>query len=184
MVRRYCKVPLAGAQREIATDWIAAYRGRTARHDQIADKHLYRLVVMIQRRRLHFDDAVVGSGLRASYLEHFAFDVQLVAGPHWPRPPKFVESGADHAARGLKVAFYEKTHGHRCGMPAACSQALEQRIRRDVLVQMEGLRIEFGREGLDASGVDKKPARGELLSRFKFLEILHHRRPGLVRLRC
>ena len=63
----------------------------------------------------------------------------------------------------------------------ACSQALEQRTRRDVLVQMEGLRIEFGREGLDVRGLDKKPTRGELLSRFKFLEILHHQRPRRVR---
>jgi hypothetical protein len=43
-----------------------------------------------------------------------------------------VESGADHPGRGLKVAFYEKTHGHRCGMPAACSQAVIRKnwIRR------------------------------------------------------
>src|SRR5579862_7497394 len=136
---------------------VALLQRRTPRYHQIADKHLYRLVVLIQRRRLHFDDALVGTRLRGSHLEHFAFDVQLVAGPYWPRPSKFVESGADEAARGLEVAFYEKTHGDRCGMPAACSQALEQRIGRDVLVQMEGLRIEFGREGLDARGLDKEP---------------------------
>jgi len=47
---------------------------------------------------------------------------------------------------------------------------------------MEGLRIEFGREGLDARGLDKKPARAELLSGSNSSRLLHHQRPGRVSL--
>src|SRR5262245_42631335 len=100
--------------------------------------------------------------------------MQLVSWPHRPRPAHFVESGADDAARGIELAFHEKAHGHRRGMPAARSQSPEERVAGAVLVQMKGLRIEFRGEGLDARGLDRKPARAEFLSRLKILEISHH----------
>src|SRR5437763_15289649 len=99
---------------------------RTAENDQIAYEQLHRLVMLIERRGPHLDRALIRPRLRRSYFEHFAFHMQLVSGPDRPRPAELVESSADDAARGLDIAFDQKTHGHRCRMPAARSQSLEE----------------------------------------------------------
>src|SRR5262245_17893975 len=44
-------------------------------------------------------------------------------------------------------------------MPTACRQSPEHAVARGLLVEMEGLRIELGREGLAPVHVDPQPAR-------------------------
>ena len=104
MERRYLKRRLLhpARSRKLATGQL---RCRTPEDDQIAHKHLHRLVVLIERRSLHFDHTLIGPRLRRSYLEHFAFDVQLVSRADGPRPTKFLEASANDAARRLKFAF-------------------------------------------------------------------------------
>src|SRR5437764_1362026 len=53
-----------------------------ARHDQIADIHLHRLIVLIQRRRSDLDETLVRARLRWARLEHFDLEVQLIPRSH------------------------------------------------------------------------------------------------------
>lgn len=82
-----------------------SWRRGTAEHDQIAHKYLHGFVVLIQCRGPHLDGSLVGTRLRGSYLEHFAFDPKLIAWPNWSWPAEFIKAGADDAASGFEVAF-------------------------------------------------------------------------------
>src|SRR5437016_13565488 len=100
--------------------------------------------------------------------------MQLVSRSNRTRPAHFVEPGTDDAARRLELAVDQEAHRHRRRVPAACRQSLEERFARSVFVQMERLRIEFGRKGFDTRGFDRELARAELLPGFKVLEISDH----------
>ena len=70
-------------------------------------------------------------------------------------------------------------------MPTARREAAEESVLRRLLVEMEGLGIEFFREGLDLIGVDAVGRRGETLTRRHVVEsetacdcIAHDRLPG------
>jgi hypothetical protein len=76
--------------------------------------------------------------------------VKFVPRPHGTRPAELVEPRAKDSARGLEIAFHQKAHRQRCGVPAARSQPAEQRVPCRVLVEVKGLRIEFGGKRLDA----------------------------------
>src|SRR4029077_18561213 len=65
--------------------------------------------------------------------------------------------------RGFELALDQEPHAHRRGMPAARSQALENRIARGGFIEMEGLRVELRREGLDLVLLDREPAGAEFL---------------------
>lgn len=67
-------------------------------NDQIRDQNLHRLPVLIQRGRAHLDQSVIRTRSRRSHLEHFAFQVNLIARPHRVRPLKVVEAGTDNAS--------------------------------------------------------------------------------------
>ena len=47
----------------------------------MADRHLYGLVVLIQRRGPHRDDSLIGTRLRGSDLEHLTFDGSPLLAP-------------------------------------------------------------------------------------------------------
>src|SRR6185369_1735372 len=94
---------------------------------------------------------------------HLDMQPQLIPGPYRTGPAELVEARADDAAGGLELAVHEKPHRHRGGMPAARRQALEDRALRGALVEVEGLRIELAREGLDARLVHAQSAGAERL---------------------
>src|SRR3979490_701922 len=97
--------------------------------------------------------------------------MQLIPGTHGARPAELVEAGADDAAGGLQLALDQQPHGERGGMPAARRQAAEDRATRRRLVQIEGVRLEFGGETLDPLLLDPQPPGAEGLSYGKVLEI-------------
>src|SRR5207249_2778160 len=82
-------------------------------------------------------------------------------------------AGADHAGRGLELALDQEPHGERGGVPAACRQAAEYRAARGRLVEMEGLRIEFGGEALDPLLLDPQTPGSEFLSCSEIFEVTH-----------
>jgi len=133
----------------IRGDRLFAVGGLSAWDDEIGDLHLHRLIPLVQRRCPHFDQTLIWARPRGAHLEHFAFDMELIPWPHWPRPAKLVESGANNAAGGLDLALDQKPHGEGSRMPAACRQATEDRIPRRVFVEMEWLGIEFSGKSLD-----------------------------------
>src|ERR1051326_6550143 len=81
-------------------------------------------------------------------------EAEFVARPHGQRPAEFVEARADDAARRLELALDEKPHRERGGVPAARREAGEDRAARRFLLEVGGVRIELGREGLDLLLVD------------------------------
>src|SRR5207253_8668181 len=87
---------------------------------------------------------------------------------------ELVEARADDAAGGLQLARDEQAHGHRRRVPAARGKAAENRSARGGVIQMKGLRVELGREALDARRVHAHAlGAAELLSRCEILEIAH-----------
>src|SRR5439155_2696410 len=144
---------------------------RPPRDDEITDRDLYRLTVLILRRRPHLDLSLRRTGLRRPYLENFALQVQLIPGPYRPRPAELVEPRADDPARGFELALHQEPHGHCGGVPAARRQPPEYRAARGLFVEMEGLRVEFGGEGLDPFLVDAQASGAEGLSDCEVFEI-------------
>src|SRR5207248_2311961 len=144
---------------------------RPARHDEIADGDLHRLALLVARRRAHLDETLVWPRLRRPHLEHLDVEIQLIVRPHGQRPAKFVEARADDAARGLELALHEEPHGHRRGMPAARRLAAEDRAARRVAIEVERLRVEFRREGLDALLIYAQAPRAVDLAGGEVLEI-------------
>src|ERR1043166_8964390 len=145
--------------------------GRSARHDEVADGHLHRLAPLVAGCGAYLDHALIGTRLRRPHLEHLDVEVELVAGAHRQRPAELVEARADDAARRLELAFDQEPHGHRRGMPAARRQAAENRAARRIGVEVEGLRVEFGGEALDARLVDAQPTGAVALAGGQVLEI-------------
>src|SRR6478672_9516005 len=75
--------------------------------------------------------------------------MELIPGPHGPRPTKLIESHANDAAGRFDLAFDQKPHGESRRMPAACRQPAKDCVPRRVFVEMEWLGIKFGGESLD-----------------------------------
>src|SRR5688572_3877473 len=138
-------------------------------------------VVLIQRRSPDLDDSLIGARLRRSYLEHLAFDVQLIPWPNRSWPAELVKAGADEAAGGFEIAVDQEPHGDRGGVPAACGEASKDRVGRSSFIEMKRLRIEFGSKALDARRIDVDAPGRKGLPRFKIFQVsLRHRRsPGL-----
>src|SRR6266571_1924895 len=144
---------------------------RPPRDHEIADGDLHRLAVLILRRRPHLDQSLLRTGLRGPHFENFALDVELIPGPHGPRPAELVEARADDSASGLQLALHQEPHGHCRGVPAARRQASEYRTARGLFVEMEGLRVEFGGESLDPRFFDTQTPGAEGLPYREVLEI-------------
>ena len=123
---------------------------RDGAHDQIAQRHLHKFVVLTQRRGPDLDDSLVGTRLRGSYFEHFAFDPKLIPWPNRSWPAEFVKAGADDAASGFEIAVDQEAHRDRGGVPAARSETAKYRLGGGPFVEMKRLRIEFGGKALDA----------------------------------
>src|ERR1041385_8473975 len=69
-----------------------------ARDDQIANRNLHPLAVLVERSGLPLDQPLPGTRLRRPHLHHLDLEMQLVARPHRPRPAELVEARADDAA--------------------------------------------------------------------------------------
>jgi hypothetical protein len=76
-----------------------------------------------------------------------------------------------NAARGLEIALDHQPHRQRSRVPAARDQSPEDRVERGVLIEVEGLRIEFGCESLDPLLVDPHSSRAEGLAHREVFEI-------------
>ena len=74
-------------------------RLRPAGHQEIANEDLHGFVPLVERRRAHFDETLSGPRPRHPHLEHFALQMQLIVGPHRPRPTKLIKPEANDAAR-------------------------------------------------------------------------------------
>src|SRR6476620_10161443 len=85
--------------------------------------------------------------------------MQFIARPHRDRPAHLIAAEADAAAGWDGIAFGQKPHGHRGGVPAARYQATEDRMTRGFLVEVEILRVEFPGEGDDVVLLDPQPLR-------------------------
>src|SRR5439155_21414354 len=102
---------------------------------------------------------------------NFALDVELISGPNRPRPAELVEARADDSARRLQLTLHQEPHGHRRAMPAARRQPPEYRAARSLFVEMEGLWVEFGGEGLDSFFFDAQASGAEGLPYREVFEI-------------
>src|SRR5439155_22816081 len=87
--------------------------------------------------------------------------------------PVQLAADAENPAGWAEIAGDAQPHGQCGGVPAACRQALEQRVARGVVVEMERLRIEFGGKRLDRILVDAQARRREFLADREILEIAH-----------
>src|SRR5262252_6154410 len=143
----------------------------TTRDDQVADRDLHRLAVLVAGRRLHLDQALVRARLRGPNLEHLDIEMKFVAGPHRQRPAKLVETRANDAAGRLEVALHEQPHGGRCGMPSTRRQAPEERSACRFLVHMKRLRVELRSKRLDAVLFDLQSSGAVRLTHGKIFEI-------------
>src|SRR5262245_55420331 len=126
---------------------------------------------MVQRRRPDLDQSLIRARFRRPHVEDFAFDMQFIARPHRARPAEFVEADPDDAAGGLEFALHQEPHGDRRSMPAARRQPAEHRALGRLLVEMKGLRIEFGRKGHDPCRIEHSAARTINLPGGEVLEI-------------
>ena len=106
------------------------------------------LAVLVERDGADGHHASRGIRCRWPGREHFRLYMQVIARPHRFRPPA-LEAQANHPADGLEVAFDQQLHGDGGRVPAACRKPLEHRRARGLVVQMERLGIEFGRELFD-----------------------------------
>ena len=130
-------------------------------------EHLHGLVVLIQRRGSHLDDALVGTRLGGAYFEHFAFDPKFIAWPNRPWPAEFVEAGADNAASRFEIAFDEQPHRDRGRVPSARGETTKDRASGGSFVEMKRLWIEFCGKALDPVDIDADAPGPKRLSRFK-----------------
>src|SRR2546430_2716829 len=119
---------------------------RSPPHDQVADRYLNRLAILIQRGRFDLDQPLIRSRLRLTHFKYLAFDTKLVAWSDGSWPTEFVEPCAHDPARRLNVAFDQQPHRKRSSVPPARRQAFEYRSVRRLFVEVEQLRIEFGNE--------------------------------------
>src|SRR5262249_33631977 len=117
-------------------------------HYQVRDQDLHGFTILVHGGCPDFDEPLLRPRPRWSHLEHLAFDAELVTGPHRPGPADLVDPGAGESARGLELAFDQKPHRHRRGVPTTRDQSTENRVTRRLFVKVEGLRIELGSERL------------------------------------
>src|SRR2546427_767193 len=120
------------------------------------------------------------AGFRGPHLENFALEVELIPGPHGARPAELVEPRADDSGSRFELALHQEPHGHRRGVPAARRQPPEYRAARGPFVEMEGLRVEFGGEGLDPFLFDAQTPGPEGLPHREVFEISSGHRCGLL----
>jgi hypothetical protein len=97
--------------------------------------------------------------------------VQFISGAHRPWPAELVESGADDAAGGFEVTLDHELHRNCRGVPAARCQSAEDRVARGLVVEVKGLRVEFGGEAPNLVHVDSRHSRCEGQPRDEVLEI-------------
>ena len=129
-------------------------RRGTAAHDQMAQRHLHGLVVLIQCCCPDLDDSLVRTRLRGSYLEHFAFDAKFIPRANGSWPAQLVKASADDAAGEFEIAVHQEPHGDRGRVPAACGETSKDRVGRGSLIEMKRLRIELGGKAFDALSID------------------------------
>src|SRR5262249_59587957 len=95
----------------------------------------------------------------------------------------------DEPADERQSALDQEAHGDGGGVPAARRQSAKQRVRRFLLVEVEGLRVELTGEGLDLLRVDdtgrarEPPSDGEAVEieaalSPEFLWFRHRHLPG------
>src|SRR5687768_16340094 len=137
----------------------------------MAQRHLHGLVVLIQRCCPDLDDSLVRTRLRGSNLEHFAFDMKLIAWPNRSWPAELVKAGTDDAAGGFEIAVDQEPHRDRRRVPAACGETSKDRSGRSSLVEMKRLGIELGSKALDVRRIDVDAAGPKGLPRFKIFEV-------------
>src|SRR5262249_29418769 len=85
--------------------------------------------------------------------------------------PEFFKTGTDYTASRLDLAVNQQAHCHCGGVPAARGQPMEDRPARRLLIEVERLRIELGRECLSPFFVDADLAGAKGLSDGEVLEI-------------
>src|SRR6266446_1159805 len=141
-----------------------------ARYHEIRDDDLNGLVVLVERRRSHLDQPLIGTRPRGPHLENLALGAQLISRPHRPWPAELVSAGAHDATGGFEVAVDQEPHGDGGGVPTAGDQSSEDRVAGGFLVGMERLRIELGAECLDSLLVDPQPTGAKGLPDGKVFE--------------
>jgi hypothetical protein len=114
---------------------------------------------LVQRCGLHLDQPLVQPRLRRSYFEHLGLDAELVARPYRPWPTELLEAEAEDPTGRLEVTLDQEPHGRGSGMPTARCQSPEYAVACCLLVEMKGLWIELGCEGLDPLLLDSQPPR-------------------------
>ena len=97
--------------------------------------------------------------MRRPHFENFALEPELVSGPDWLRPADLAAGADDHDCR-FERAFCQEAHRQRRRVPPARREAPKEGVACRLLVQVEGLRIERGSEGLDLLGIDLEPDPG------------------------
>jgi hypothetical protein len=107
---------------------------------------------------------------RVRDLHDFGLDPEHVAGPCRSWPGDFPADADDAIADG-HVAIRQQAHGDGRGVPAAGGETLEDGPACQGLVEMEGLRVELGSEGLDPIRAQRMAAARETLPDPKVVEI-------------
>ena len=138
---------------EVCTGWPNSARS-FAWHDELGLESLKNLATLVQGAAKNDCNAAIGPRARRHDLDHFAFNVQGIARScrGWPVD---LSSRADNSARQRQPALDIETHRNCSGVPAACSQALEECVFGGLLVGVEGLRIKLNRERLDLRFVNR-----------------------------
>src|SRR6267378_3505333 len=110
-----------------------------ARYHEIRDDDLNGLVVLVERRRSHLDQPLIGTRPRGPHLENLALGAQRISRPNRPWPAELVGAGAHDAAGGFEVAVDQEPHGDGGRMPTTGGQSSEDCVAGGFLVGMERL---------------------------------------------
>src|ERR1700731_2996685 len=129
-----------------------------------------RLVILVQRRALHFHDCLVRFRARRNDLQYLALNVQSISGTGRLGPCQ-IAAQADNAVAQRQTTIYEKAHGYSGGVPPAGGQSGKHAGFRGGLIKMERLRIKLSSELLDSRFIHVVSAGYESLAHVQVFQI-------------
>src|SRR5450755_2844607 len=118
--------------------------GRAAPEEAGAFHREHDFAVLVDDFRAGADQPDPRTALQPARLDHGPPHVQDVAGEDGPGPRQAFDSGRAETRRFEQVFVADHAHRHRTGVPAACREPAEERaLRRRVVIEVKGLRVEL-----------------------------------------
>jgi hypothetical protein len=133
---------------DLLGDGLPRSSGGTTGYDPDGRKGINRFAALIVGGPFDFRDPL-RFGPRRGQFNHFALDVEHIAGSYWHHPTQIVDAKSHKRMPSEWSDFNGKTHRHGGCVPSRCSEPFERSLLSGRFVQMERLRIEFASEPLN-----------------------------------